>query len=116
MEGLAEAIPSPAPSDVGPVHLEMDRQMSWALPELPRNTSSLYAWGRSDLGQTGTGGDENVPTPQQVTALGAKDVVHVAGSAYNSAFVTRESFCIFSPCSHRPSALSAARGNFGGCC
>lgn len=62
--------------------------MSWALPELPPAPCSPYAWGRSDLGQTGSGRDESSATPQMVQALQGKGIVHAAGSSYNSAFVT----------------------------
>lgn len=66
----------------------MERQLSWALPELPPAVSSLYTWGRSDLGQTGSGRDQNSTAPEPVQALDGKDVVHAAGGSYNSAFVT----------------------------
>jgi hypothetical protein len=66
----------------------MERQLSWALPELPPAVSSLYTWGRSDLGQTGSGRDQNSTAPEPVQALHGKDVVHAAGGSYNSAFVT----------------------------
>ena len=66
----------------------MERQVSWALPELPPAPSSTYTWGRSDLGQTGSGRDQSTIAPEVLQALQGKDVVYAAGSSYNSAFVT----------------------------
>lgn len=77
------------PSPPQPMEADgMERQLSWALPELPPAVSSLYTWGRSDLGQTGSGRDQNSTAPEPVQALHGKDVVHAAGGSYNSAFVT----------------------------
>lgn len=87
MTGSSPEEGPPAPMEVD----TLERQVSWALPELPRATSALYTWGRSDMGQTGLGKEESVFTPQPAPALEGKDIVHVAGSMYNSAFVTRES-------------------------
>lgn len=66
----------------------LERQLSWALPQLPSAASSTYTWGRSDLGQTGSGRDQNSTAPELLQALRGKDVVHAAGASYNSAFVT----------------------------
>jgi alpha-tubulin suppressor-like RCC1 family protein len=68
----------------------LERKLSWALPELPKASSCLYTWGRSDFGQTGLGKEESSSSPQLVQALKGKDIVHAAGSTYNSAFVTSE--------------------------
>lgn len=67
----------------------LKRQVSWALPELPSAGSTVYTWGRSDMGQTGQGVDKNAALPQPLQTLKERAVVHAAGSAYNSAFVTR---------------------------
>ena len=64
------------------------RQLSWALPELPSAGSTAFTWGRSDMGQTGQGLENNTALPRPVRTLQERAVVHAAGSAYNSAFVT----------------------------
>ena len=48
----------------------------------------MYAWGRGDLGQLGTGGEGSTPSPQRVQVLDRKIVLHVAANLFNSAFVT----------------------------
>ena len=48
-----------------------------------------YTWGRSDMGQTAHGVEQSNATPQTVEALRDRDIVHAAGSSFNSAFVTR---------------------------
>ena len=68
----------------------LERQSSWALPEIAPSPCSLVAWGRSDLGQTCVSTELASIPPLPVTTLQSKDIVHAAGSMYNSAFVTRE--------------------------
>ncbi len=98
-----------APSAPGTVETDgMERQLSWALPELPPAASSTYTWGRSDLGQNGSGEDQNTTAPALLQALQGKDVVHAAGATYNSAFVTSthlRSSCTRAP-RHRPGLSS----------
>jgi hypothetical protein len=90
----AERLERPSESEdaAAPASMELDdlgRQLSWALPELPSAASLLLTWGRSDMGQTAHNVEQNVASPEPVEALKDRDVVHAAGSAYNSAFVTR---------------------------
>ena len=47
-----------------------------------------YTWGRGDMGQLATGAASNVLLPQAAEALAGRDVVHVTGNLYNSAFQT----------------------------
>ena len=68
----------------------LERQSSWALPEIAPSPCSLIAWGRSDLGQTCVSTELACIPPLSVETLQSKDIVHAAGSIYNSAFVTRE--------------------------
>ena len=68
----------------------LERQSSWALPEIAPSPCSLVAWGRSDLGQTCVSTELASIPPLPVGTLQSKDIVHAAGSIYNSAFVTRE--------------------------
>ena len=68
----------------------LERQSSWALPEIAPSPCSLVAWGRSDLGQTCVSTALASVPPLSVETLQSKDIVHAAGSIYNSAFVTRE--------------------------
>ena len=68
----------------------LERQSSWALPEIAPSPCSLVAWGRSDLGQTCVSTELASIPPLSVETLQSKDIVHAAGSIYNSAFVTRE--------------------------
>ena len=67
----------------------LERQASWALPEIAPSPCSLVAWGRTDLGQIGIGSDAASSGPVSVDALQSKDIVYAAGSVYNSAYVTR---------------------------
>ena len=67
----------------------LERQASWALPEIPPSPCSLIAWGRADLGQIGIGSEAASSGPVSVDALQSKDIVFAAGSVYNSAYVTR---------------------------
>ena len=68
----------------------LERQSSWALPEIAPSPCSLIAWGRSDMGQTCVSTELASIPPLSVETLQSKDIVHAAGSIYNSAFVTRE--------------------------
>ena len=68
----------------------LERQSSWALPEIAPSPCSLIAWGRSDLGQTCVSTELASIPPLSAETLQSKDIVHAAGSIYNSAFVTRE--------------------------
>ena len=68
----------------------LERQSSWALPEIAPSPCSLIAWGRSDLGQTCVSTELASTPPLSVETLQSKDIVHAAGSIYNSAFVTCE--------------------------
>ncbi len=70
---------------------ELERQASWALPEIAPSPCELLAWGRADLGQTCAGREVACTPPAPVEALQSKDIVYAAGSIYNSAFVTRAS-------------------------
>ncbi len=48
----------------------------------------IFSWGRGDLGQLGTEGDQSELQPVLVRAVEDKDVAHVAASVFNSAFIT----------------------------
>lgn len=85
MEEVAAA--NSEPTEQEPHTLE--RQTSWALPEIAPSPCSLVAWGRADLGQTGVGSEAACIGPVAVEALQNKDIVYAAGSVYNSAYVTR---------------------------
>ncbi len=50
--------------------------------------SYVYAWGRGDLGQLGTGGEGSTSSPQRVQVLDRKVILHAAANLFNSAFVT----------------------------
>ena len=54
----------------------------------PVTESYVYAWGRGDLEQLGTGGEGSTSSPQRVQVLDRKVVLHVAANLFNSAFVT----------------------------
>lgn len=79
----------------------LERQASWALPEIAPSPCSLIAWGRADLGQTGLGSEAACSGPFSVVALQSKDIVYAAGSVYNSAYVTRESWSSRLSCSSK---------------
>jgi hypothetical protein len=89
MAELAEVAVSSQPTGEGLPELE--RQASWALPEIAPSPCNLLAWGRADLGQTCAGREVACTPPARVEALQSKDIVYAAGSIYNSAFVTRAS-------------------------
>lgn len=83
---------SPMEEDDGDVDSDaLQRQVSWALPELPSAGAAVFTWGRSDMGQTGQGVESisAAALPQPVRTLRERAVAAAAGSAYNSAFVTR---------------------------
>ena len=67
----------------------------------PVTESYVYAWGRGDLGQLGSGGEGSTPTPQRVQVLDRKVILHAAANLFNSAFVTGQP----SPSSQGPPRL-----------
>ena len=85
MEEVAAANSEPTEQE----HHTLERQTSWALPEIAPSPCSLVAWGRADLGQAGIGSEAASIGPVAVDALQSKDIVYAAGSVYNSAYVTR---------------------------
>lgn len=78
-EVFAEASPGP-----------FKRQYSWALASADDLSSScrLYAWGRNDTGQLGNGSETAEAGPDPTEVVSGRDIVAVAGSTFNTAFVT----------------------------
>ena len=69
---------------------QFKRQYSWALASAEDTSSTicLYVWGRNDTGQLGNGTENAEAGPATSSVLSGRDIVAVAGSSFNSAFVT----------------------------
>lgn len=84
-EAAPAALPAPPPG-ASPLRAASLRLLSAAAVQRPG--TEVYAWGRGDCGQLGSGSAEDSAEPRLVEGLQGRDVVGLAGGRLHTAAVT----------------------------
>ncbi|PSC76156.1 ubiquitin-ligase E3 [Micractinium conductrix] len=86
-EAAPAALPAPPPG-ASPLRAASLRLLSAAAVQRPG--TEVYAWGRGDCGQLGSGSAEDSAEPRLVEGLQGRDVVGLAGGRLHTAAVTAD--------------------------